>query len=40
MRFWDASAVVPLVIEEPSTGLVSGWLDTDPEMLLWGLTRV
>ena len=40
MRFWDASAVVPLVIEEASTGLVSGWLDTDPEMLLWGLTRV
>jgi predicted nucleic acid-binding protein len=40
MRFWDASAVVPLVIEEPSTGLVSGWLDADPEMLLWGLTRV
>jgi|ERR1017187_1573957 predicted nucleic acid-binding protein len=40
MRFWDASAVVPLVIEEPNTGVVSGWLDADPEMLLWGLTRV
>jgi hypothetical protein len=40
VRFWDASAVVPLVIEEPNTGLVSGWLDADAEMLLWGLTRV
>jgi uncharacterized protein with PIN domain len=40
VRFWDASAVVPLVIEEPSTRLVSGWLDADPEMLLWGLTRL
>lgn len=40
MRFWDASAVAPLVIAEASTGVVSGWLDADPEMLLWGLTRV
>jgi len=40
LRFWDASAVVPLVIEEATTRVVSGWLETDPEMLLWGLTRV
>ena len=40
MRFWDASAIVPLIIEGPNTPIVSGWLDRDPEMLLWGLTRV
>jgi len=40
MRFWDASAVVPLVFEEANTDLVTGWLQTDAEMLLWGLTRV
>jgi uncharacterized protein len=40
VRFWDASAVVPLVIQEASTEMVSGWLEADPEMLLWGLTRV
>jgi predicted nucleic acid-binding protein len=40
MKFWDASAVVPLVIEEANTGVVTGWLRDDPEMLLWGLTRV
>jgi uncharacterized protein len=40
VRFWDASAVVPLILEEANTSVVSGWLRDDPEMLLWGLTRV
>lgn len=40
MRFWDASAVVPLVIEEPDTELVRDWLREDRDMILWGLTRL
>jgi hypothetical protein len=40
VRFWDASAVVPLVVEEPATPRVRGWLGDDPEMVTWGWTRV
>ena len=34
MRYWDASALVPLIIEEPSTELVHGWLEKDVRYLL------
>ncbi len=40
MRFWDASAVVPLIIEEANTALVRTWLDEDVDVALWGLTRM
>ncbi len=40
MRFWDTSALVPLVVEEPGSELCYGWLREDPEMILWGLTRL
>lgn len=40
MRFWDASAVLPLVVAEPGTELVAGWLRADPEVVLWGWTRI
>lgn len=40
MRYWDASAVVPLVIDEPGTSLVRDWLAEDAEVFTWVLTRV
>lgn len=38
MRFWDASALVPLVVREPATDTVRGWLRDDPDISVWGMT--
>lgn len=40
MRFWDASALLPLLVREPGTELSREWLQTDPEVVLWTFTRV
>lgn len=40
MRFWDASAVLPLIVEEPGSPLALKWLREDQDVMLWGLTRV
>jgi predicted nucleic acid-binding protein len=40
LRFWDASAIVPLFIEEPGSELVRGWLTEDSSIALWALTRL
>ena len=40
MRYWDASALVPLIIEEPSTEMVHGWLEADGGVVTWAWTRV
>jgi len=40
VRFWDASALIPLVVSEPSTARVRRWLREDPEVMVWTLTRV
>ncbi|MFH1568339.1 MAG: type II toxin-antitoxin system VapC family toxin [Gemmatimonadota bacterium] len=40
MRFWDASAVVPLCVEEEGTALLQGLLDADPAMVVWWSTPV
>jgi len=40
LRFWDTSALAPLLFEEPATALVRTWLKEDSEMLLWALTRL
>jgi predicted nucleic acid-binding protein len=40
VRFWDASAVLPLIIEESGTELVRSWLRDDSNMVLWGLSRL
>jgi len=40
MRFWDASALVPLAIAEPHSDLVRGWLGEDPALTTWAWTRV
>ncbi len=40
MRFWDASAVVPLVVAEEATNQCRKFLAEDPEVVVWCLTPV
>ncbi len=40
MRFWDASAVVPLIVQESRSDLVRRWIGEDEEVVLWALTRL
>jgi len=40
MRFWDASAVVPLVITEATTKALQGLAAADPAMLVWWAAEV
>jgi len=40
VRYWDASALVPLFIEEASTSEVDGWRAADPGITTWMMTRV
>jgi len=37
VRFWDSSAIVPLVCAEPSSRMTRSWLRRDPVMLVWAL---
>jgi len=40
LRFWDSSAILPLLVPEPGTQLSQQWLKEDPEVVLWTLTRL
>lgn len=40
MKFWDASAVVPLLVEEPTTRALQALVRADPVMLVWWATEV
>ena len=40
MRFWDASAIVPLLVSEPSTATMQRIVAEDPVMLVWWATEV
>jgi uncharacterized protein len=40
MRFWDSSAIVPLLVEEPSTERITQLLREGPEMIVWWGTLV
>jgi predicted nucleic acid-binding protein len=40
VRFWDASAVIPLVADEPSRERMLMLLDEDPQILVWWGTPV
>jgi predicted nucleic acid-binding protein len=40
VRFWDASAIVPLLLEEPAREQMLSVLDSDPVMLVWWATPV
>ena len=38
MRYWDASALVPLVVVEPETERVRSWLAEDEHVVTWAWT--
>lgn len=40
MRFWDSSAIVPLLVEESSTGRMQSLLDRDRDVTVWWATEV
>ena len=40
MRYWDSSALVPLFVEQPSTGRVRRLYADDPVILTWTLSEV
>ena len=40
MRFWDSSAVVPLLIDEPSSPAVLEAYVADPDAVVWWMTEV
>lgn len=40
MKFWDSSAIVPLVVEEKSSSWAMKLYDADPIMLVWWGTEV
>lgn len=40
MKYWDASALVPLVVAEPGTAEVRAVLRADPEVVTWGWSLV
>jgi predicted nucleic acid-binding protein len=35
VKFWDASAIVPLLVAEPTTRRVQALAGRDPDMLVW-----
>jgi hypothetical protein len=40
VRFWDTSALIPLVVAEAATARAERWLRADPNVVVWTLTRV
>ena len=40
MRFWDASAIVPLLMQEPTTKAMHALASEDPTLLVWWAAEV
>jgi predicted nucleic acid-binding protein len=40
MRFWDRSALVPLIVAQPTSATVDQWLAADAAIAVWTLTSV
>lgn len=40
MRFWDSSAIVPLLVEQAASPRVAEWIAEDDTIVLWTLTPV
>ena len=40
MKFWDASALVPLLVDEPTTSPIQSLVLADPAMFVWWGTQV
>ena len=39
MRYWDASALVPVVVAEPDSESARAWLSEDGHVVTWAWTR-
>lgn len=40
MRFWDTSALVPLLVEQTASSLADEWATQDPAIVIWTCTLV
>jgi uncharacterized protein len=40
MRFWDSSAIVPLLVAQPASDTVGRLLRLDPEAIIWWSTPI
>jgi len=40
VRFWDTSAIIPLLLEQPSTAVVGKLLSADRDIVVWWGTAV
>jgi len=40
VRFWDTSAIVPLIVSQPQAAAVRLLLQDDPQMIVWWATLV
>ena len=40
MRFWDSSAVVPLLVEQEASSRAAAWVADDDALVVWTLTPV
>jgi uncharacterized protein len=40
VRFWDSSALVPLLVEEEQSEQISALFDADPSMIVWWATEL
>lgn len=38
MRFWDSSAIVPLLVDETSSGVMTREYEQDPQVIVWWAT--
>lgn len=39
MKFWDSSAIVPLLVNESASEIMRALLKADPEIVVWWATR-
>jgi len=40
VRFWDSSAIVPLLVAQPDSSAADRWLDEDGAIAVWTLTPI
>jgi len=40
VRFWDTSALLPLLVQEPQTDAMVALMEEDPAAAVWWITRV
>jgi hypothetical protein len=40
LRFWDSSALVPLIVQQSASSEVERWLDEDTAVVVWTLTPI